>query len=292
MDNQQSTYNRALEEDLNYRKELPSLVIWGEKMSLVSGTPDLVSFFYKGNNTLVLNIHGGAFCFKHPSDNDAYCHYLNNTYCVSVLNVDFSTSAKWGFPVQLIEVEQQLDGILRQYPSINRLIFVGHSSGANLATALAIKRNRDKKSKPIALLLDYPFLDLTLNPSVRPLFPSSPSNWPNSLMNDWIELYCPAQETKKDPLVSPVYLDKKEVKELPAVYIVTCKTDRLKDDAAKFASLLKASHAEYRFFEADERHGFIERNMANIYSLPNDPMVRYTKSVVDQEIIYALTLKH
>jgi acetyl esterase/lipase len=285
----ETTYEKARREDEEYRKGIDELATWGEKLRLVSGTPDLVSLFYPGNDVLLVNIHGGGFAFKHPADNDAYCHYINQTYVVSVLNCDISSSVKWGYPVQLLEIDSQVRAILRERPGHKKIILAGHSSGANLALATAMRWKREKS--PIqadALILDYPFLDLTKKGADRPTYEGA---WPDSLIDDWVDLYAPSKAMRKDPLVSPLLMDKKEAKGLPPSIIASPANDRLKDDAAALSSLLDSARVKHRLLTVNERHGFIERNMKNCYLLPNEPAVTKTKAVVDQELIYTLTLK-
>lgn len=284
----QSTYEKALEEENAYRASFPSIETWGEKLRLVPATPDLISLYYEGGDILFVNIHGGGFCFKHPLDNDAYCHYISATYCVSVLNVDYTTSAKWGFPVQLEEISQQVRAILSLHPK-KKVIVVGHSSGANLAAALIIKSNRKGDIHFSSAILDYPMLDLSVAGKDRPEIEGL---WPDHLIDDWADMYCPSHSDRKDPLISPLYLSKKEAKEFPPTYIVSATRDRLQSDATRFDLLLHSVRVQSRLFLANERHGFIERNMQNVYHLPNDPAVRYAKSVVDQEVVYILTLKN
>lgn len=285
---QEKTSEKSLREETEYRSKIDSIETWGDKLKLVTGSPYLRSFYYPGNETLVVNIHGGGFCFKHPLDNDAYCHYLSTTYCVSVLSIDYSPSCKWGFPVQLIEADRQVKAFLRIHKEIKKIILVGHSSGGNLAASLTIKWNREGKIKPFALILDYPFLDLSIEGSDRP---EVEGGWPDWLVDNWISLYVPPRADRKDPLISPMYASKKELKEFPPTFIVSSVRDRLNDDAAKFSGLLREAKVPTRLFVANERHGFIERNMQNVYHLPNDPAVIYARGVVDQSMVYVLTIQ-
>lgn len=281
----ESTYAKAKRDDEGYRRSVSSIETWGEKLHLVSSAPHLTSFYYEGGDTLIVNLHGGGFAFKHPLDDDALCKYIAQTYCVSVLNVDFSSSVKWGFPVQLIEIERQINAFLFAHP-MKRLIYLGHSSGANLASALTLRALKAKKNVPSALILNYPILDLDKPASARPMVEEG---WPDDLYNDWIRFYAPNSLARKDPLVSPLFLDKKIAKSFPPTYIVACEIDRIKEDALSFSNLLKDAKVDARLYLSEERHGFIERYMKNIYHLPNDPSVRYAKSIVDQEIVFALT---
>ena len=285
----ESTYAKAKRDDEGYRKSISSVSTWGEKKHLLPSAPDLCSLVYKGGETLIINFHGGGFCNKHPLDDDALCQYISRTYCVTVLNLDFSSSVKWGYPVQITEIEREIRCFMRSAGnSFKKIIFLGHSSGANLAAVLTRRFLKSGALKVNALILNYPFLDLSIEASKRP---EKEGLWPNELLDEWISFYVPNKIIRKDPSISPIYMNKQELKGFPSTYIVAAENDRLTDDALKFAKNLKAARVDTRLFMAPERHGFIEKAMSDIYHLPNDPSVIYAKSIVDQEMVFALTSK-
>ncbi len=281
----ESTYAKAKRDDEGYRKSISTIPTWGEKLHLLTSAPDLCSLYYSCGDTLLINIHGGGFCYKHPLDDDALCKYISQTYCVSVLNVDFSSSVKWGYPVQLIEIDRQINAFLLEHP-MRRIILQGHSSGANLAASLLERWIKNKTHEVTALVLNYPILDLSIEAKDRPQIEGL---WPDELYDDWIRFYAPNRINRKDHSISPLYMPKSIAKEFPSTYIVSCEIDRIKDDAVRFTNLLKESRVETRHYISSERHGFIERNMKDVYHLPNDPNVRYAKTIVDQAIVFALT---
>ncbi len=283
----ESTYAKAKRDDEGYRKSITSVSTWGEKVRLLPSAPDLYSFVYGSGDSLIVNFHGGGFCNKHPLDDDALCQYISRTYCTSVLNLDFSSSIKWGYPVQVVEIERQILNFVRGR-NFSKIIFLGHSSGANLATVLTRRFLKNKTLNINALILNYPFLDLSIEASKRPVVEGL---WPNELLDEWISFYVPNKIIRKDPMVSPLYMNKHDLKGFPNTYIVAAEKDRLTDDAKDFAKNLKAARVDVRLIVSPERHGFIERGMADVYHLPNDPAVIKAKKVIDQEIVFALTSK-
>lgn len=284
----ESTYVKAKREDEGYRRTLNSIDTWGKKIRLLPAAPHLWSLLYEGGlDTLIVNFHGGGFCYKHPIDDDALCQYISKTYCVTVLNIDFSSSVSWSYPVQLTEIERQLNAFLSER-DFKKIILLGHSSGANLAVSLFTRWMKDGKHKTSALVLNNPFLDLSKDASLRPM---AEGLWPDELLNEWISFYAPNKISRKDPSISPLYLNKPVLKKFPSTYIASCSEDRLNEDAIKFAESLKANRIDVRIIEMPERHGFIERSMKDVYRLPNDPSVVSAKKIVDQEIVFALTAK-
>ena len=115
--------------------------------------------------------------------------------------------------------------------------------------------------------------------------------WPDDLYEDWLRFYSPNKNNRKDPMISPLYISKHVAKFFPSTYIVSCEYDRIQSDAIRFSQILKDAKVDVRYYATKERHGFIERHMKDIYRLPNEPSVRFAKSIVDQEIVFALTTK-
>lgn len=278
----ESTYAKVKRDDEGYRKSISTISTWGNKLHLLNNIPDLCSFYYPGGDTLVVNIHGGGFCYNHPIDDDALCKYISQTYCVSVLNIDFSTSVKWGYPVQICEIDRQIGSFLFEHP-MRRIIVMGHGSGANLAASLVMRWTKNKTHKATALILNYPLLDLNRE------FPKEGDAFQNEANEDFIRFYAPYKINRKDPAISPVYMPKSVAKEFPSTYVVSCQNDQNKDDSVRFVNLLKSVKVDVRHYVSNEEHGFIEESMKDVYRLPNEAKVRYAKSIVDQAIVFALT---
>lgn len=272
----ESTYAKAKRDDEGYRKSISTIVTWGEKVKLLPCVPDLCSLYYPGSDTLVINIHGGNFVYKHPLDDDALCKYISKTYCISVLNVDFSNSIKWGYPVQLVEIDRQINNFLFDHP-MKRIILMGYDSGANLAASIVERWIKNNVRKATALILNYPLLDL--------------STVGNDSLNELISFYMPNKINRKDPFISPLYIPKKILKEFPPTYIVSCENDEANESINEFVKLLNSERVENRNYISSKERGFIEEDMGDVYHLPNETRVRYAKSIVDQSIVFALTTK-
>jgi acetyl esterase/lipase len=277
-ENNQTTCEKAVQRDREAQKLFKETKTLGEKIPLLPKSK-LTCLFYPGTKALVLDIHGGGFCFKNVLDNDVYCDYLAKAFGVAVLNLDFTLSYQKEYPTQLNEMVAELTSFLQKRPLYQDfpLIVVGHSSGANLAAALTILLGKRVK----ALLLNYPFLDLARDPSTRPLIPET---FPDFLINDWIKLYCPNNELLTNPLVSPIYLE--DFSSFPPTYITVAEHCRLKEDGFAFYDHLQ-KHGIPSFLQVvEERHGFIERHMRNVYLTPEDPAVINAKAVTDQSFAW------
>jgi acetyl esterase len=271
-----------------FRREQEDQVLWqtqkrfGERISLPEVSSQLRPLFYEGGKSfLLLDIHGGGFCFKSVLDNDAYCSYLAKTFSCAVLNADFTLSHHAPYPAQRRDIFSEIQALLKSRPDLRSLplVLIGHSSGANLAASLALSLG----AQASAVILDYPFLDLAKDPGQRLHLENT---FPDGLLQDWIDLYCPDQAQRQDPLVSPLLASPQNLLAFPPCFIVVARNDRLKEDGFSFAALLQKAGRPHQIFLAEERHGFIERQMRNVFSTPQDPAVLYAKGVTALSFAY------
>jgi acetyl esterase/lipase len=278
-----STRQKAVLREADAKKKLKDTETLGQKVYLLEGS-DLTSLYYPGSRFLVVDIHGGGFCFKSVLDDDAYCAYLNKAFGCSVLNADFTLSQVAPFPRQINDISSEIASLIARFPNNHNLplVVVGHSSGANLAASLALRQ----EGGPIkGLILDYPFLDLAQDPSSRK---SLPDTFPDGLLEDWIELYCPNKEDRLRLDVSPLLMSVKEAGGFPLTVIVVATQDRLMDDGMALADLLAKAGTPHKLIVAEQRHGFVERNLQKIFSDPWNPVVMATKKTVDESFEYLI----
>jgi acetyl esterase len=240
-------------------------------------------------DTVVYFIHGGGFCFKSPLDNDIYCDYVSKTYGLSALNVDFTSSGFAEFPIQLTEIVAEYKAMLKRRPNLRNEKFyvVGHSSGANLAAAVVLWLRR-KGIAVNGLILNYPYLDLACDPSSRPVLENAFPDW---LLKDWNDLYCPFPELRDNPLVSPLKMSLEEAALFPPTYIITSEFDRLHDDGVAFAALLTKAGGICKHFRAQNRHGFIERGMAQYGQPTEGPETAEALKRTQEEYLWLLQQK-
>jgi acetyl esterase/lipase len=272
-----TTYQKAVLRDKEAQKLFATSSTLGEKISLLEG---LTCLYYPGQKAVVVDIHGGGFCFKSVLDNDAYCAYLQKTFGYAVLNADFTLSYKKGYPTQILEIVSETHLFFEKYPQYRTLplFVVGHSSGANLAVAVTLRLGN-----VAGCVLNYPFLDLARDPATRPLLPET---FPNFLLSDWVTMYCPDKLLRKHVPVSPIYMDKLTAETFPPCFISVADHCRLKEDGIRFHEILDAAKVPNLLLSVDERHGFIERHMRNIFLTPEDPAVKNAQRVTDQSFAF------
>ncbi len=278
-----STKEKAALRDVEANKKLQSSETLGQKIHLIDGS-DLVSLYYPGKRFLVVNLHGGGFCFKNVLDNDVYCEFLRQTFGCAVLNAGFTLSYLASYPRQIQDISLEISALLSRFPENKKLplLAVGHSSGASLAASLALRKGGEAIQ---GLALDYPFLDFSRDQSTRPNLPGAFPDW---LLNDWISMYCPDKRLRAMPEVNPLRMSLEDTKRFPASAIVVATHDRLIEDGETLAKMLTEAKAKSKLFVVDERHGFVERNMQKIFSDPLDPEVVVTKKIVEESFGYLI----
>lgn len=107
-----TTYEKAVLRDKEAQQAFAQAHPFGEKLSLLAG---LTCLYYPGTKAVVIDIHGGGFCFKSVLDNDAYCAYIQKTFGYAVLNVDFTLSFKKGYPTQILEIVSETQLFLEKF---------------------------------------------------------------------------------------------------------------------------------------------------------------------------------
>lgn len=241
--------------DFFKRKRRKKLLCQLEKEYFEKTHLDLL--YASGKGGLIVNIHGGGFCYGTSLDEDCFSYLLNQKTSMHVIAVNYSLSYKKHFPAQLEEIDDQIKYILNKYPEIDQenIIVIGHSAGGNLAAAMVIKKNRENDYKFRKMILDYPYTELYLPMSERY---KKPYNFSNRLLSEFEERYCPGHEKRNNPLVSPNYLNEEEAKKLPKTYLIISDNDRLGQDGLRFEKVLKSGGVDYIAEHTDAVHGYIE----------------------------------
>lgn len=227
----------------------------------------------KKNAPLIVDIHGGAFCFGSADSDVGLCERLVKECGFNAVSLDYRLAPLHRHPAQTEDCKTLTelifgDGTL--HFDRTKACVIGHSAGANLALNTALATKCFSK-----VVLDYPWMELAEND--RKQYKASIPDWLLKLYATW---YCPGKKRRREKDVSPVYADADCLKGLPPTLLITCGSDSLRADGIAFAEKLKQAgvdlvHTEY----PEARHGFVEivsgdRMKKNVYTSDEDVRIQ------------------
>lgn len=234
--------------------------LFGKRIESEMCGEKVVTLFYEGEKDgLFITVHGGGFLYNSVYDEDCYCDFIRKISGYNVASLDYTLSYKRGYPLQLNQCDGQIKMLLKSGAARGgKIALVGHSAGANLAAALALKSLRDKEYEISALCLNYPALN---NYKLGKERKFCPFTFTNSELDTFAEIYCEGRENRRDPYVSPLFAEDAELKLFPPTLLVKAKGDRLGEDAERMYEKLSAVGVKAIISDAKMRHGFIEDGM-------------------------------
>ncbi|MCL2800288.1 MAG: alpha/beta hydrolase [Treponema sp.] len=206
---------------------------------------------------LFVNIHGGGFILGSPEMDDPYMMNVALNANVKIINVDYSLAPEAPFPkgvnecyavVKYAQNNPQEFGINPQKIAVG-----GHSAGGNFSAAIGLKNAQTRELNIKGLILDYPPLDVYTDPFAKPNGKGMFAKM-GRLFN---ACYCFNREETKNPLISPVYASKEQLKGFPPTLIITAGKDLLCSEAETFRDMLKDANIDvtHKRFESSP-HGF------------------------------------
>lgn len=211
-------------------------------------------YFDSGNAKapLIVEIHGGAFCFGSAKDDIGLCERFVKETGYNAVALDYRLAPRHRYPAQINDCDDLVRETIKDCAldfDRSRVILIGHSAGANLALNVALKNKCFA-----ALILDYPWVELAENDRIQ--YKASIPDWLLKLYARW---YCPGKKRRRENGLSPVYAEKEYFDGLPATLLITCGSDSLRADGIALSEKLKEAGVKHRRVEyVAARHGFIE----------------------------------
>jgi acetyl esterase len=127
---------------------VPVRIYYPSKSSLTQATP------------IMLFIHGGGFMYGSIEEYDMAVKKLAKITGNIVVSLDYRLAPEHPFPAALNDVEAVKDWILENMIFLGakgkKIILIGDSAGANLATVLALKSRDEMKDHILCQILYYP----------------------------------------------------------------------------------------------------------------------------------------
>ena len=206
---------------------------------------------------LFVNIHGGGFILGSPEMDDPFMMNVATNANVKIISIDYSLAPEAPFPKGLNEcyaVVKYAQNNPQEFGINPQKIAVGgHSAGGNFSAAIGLKNIQTRELNIKGLVLDYPPLDVYTDPFAKP---KGKGNFAK-MGRVFNACYCYNKEETKNPLISPVYASKEQLKSFPPTIIITAGRDLLCAEAELFRDKLKEAGVDvtHKRFESSI-HGF------------------------------------
>lgn len=160
----------------------------------------------KADEGVILYLHGGGFAVRGTLTDWRFCRSLSRILDRPVVLVPYRLAPEFPFPAGLQDCHDVYAGLIATGIPAQRIVFLGHSAGANLALVVMMRARRDGLAQPAgAVLLSAP-IDLTASsPSASTNVEKDSMNRPSIWPWTW-EHYLGG--TRRDhPDVSPMFGD-------------------------------------------------------------------------------------
>jgi len=191
----------------------------------------------QNNQTVILYLHGGAYCICSPKTHRGLTAALAYTVNATVYVPDYRLAPENPFPAGIDDCVASYQWLLDQGYSAERIIIAGDSAGAGLAMATALRIRDLTLASPAGLVLLSPWVDLTLeNRSICDDGIDPMLRWSN--LEAGVEAYLQGADPR-DSLVSAVFSD---LSELPPMLIQVGSEEILLSDAKRLKTQADESH--------------------------------------------------
>ena len=199
-----------------------------------------------------LFVHGGGFIAGCPEHFRKLFGVTSREAGLRGHAVSYRLAPEHPFPAALDDLEAAYRDLLARGEDPARLVVAGESAGGGLALALALRVRDAGLPLPAALVLWWPFVDLTMSATSIGANRGKDFITPQ-LVRLSAESYLGGADPRA-PLASPLFAD---LAGLPPTYVQVGSLDLIVDDGRRLASALAAAGVETALDEvAGQRHAF------------------------------------
>ena len=209
---------------------------------------------------LFVDLHGGAFIFGSPEEDDHFCTSLCRALGMVVVSPDYPLAPEARYPVALEQIYAAIQSMRNDAQRYGvdpaRVAIGGHSAGACLATAICMLAKRRGDLPLMWQLLDHPALDMgcTLPQQARH---RDEQELKQELLDFGALCYATPEQYACDPLCTPSIASPEELEGLPPAVILTCERDSLRTEGEVYAGMLARAGVELHFMRFPGAiHGF------------------------------------
>jgi acetyl esterase/lipase len=210
---------------------LPNLVcyVWIPLSYKASSSPPL---------PLLIDIHGGGFCFGHPAADDSDNAILCHKYGICIVSINYRKAPGYPFPIPVEDAAALIDAVLNdaELPVDKTKVAVcGYSTGGNLSLTATQLHGLSKRIKGVVAF--YP-------PTVgkRPLDTANLTDMLVHMLPLFTWAYILEGQDIRDPLLAPLYAKREN---LPSkLFILGCEYDILCNEARDFAEKMAKAEGD------------------------------------------------
>jgi acetyl esterase len=214
---------------------------------------------------VLLFFHGGGWVTGDIESYTPACATMADlTGCV-VASVDYRLAPERPFPAGLEDCARVARLLLEdpQRAGITdprRIVLVGDSAGGNLAAVLSLMLRDEGAPTAARQILLYPVTHWDHDPETSPFASvsrhGSDYRLTDTEVQDYMELYVPDRERRKDPLVAPLMAT--DLRDQPETLVITAELDLLCDEGEAYGAALAEAGNDVEIHRVDGAlHGFI-----------------------------------
>ena len=208
--------------------------------------------------------HGGGWVIGDIGSYTPACVELANETGMAVFSVDYRLAPENPYPSGLYDCFYATAALMENLDWIgveegDDIVLIGDSAGGNLAAVVSMMLRDRGRPLPKKQILLYPAT--YWDHSEESPYASVRENGNDfgltmKKLNEYMELYVPDPEMRKDPYISPLMA--KDMQGLPDTLIITAELDPLRDEGEAYGEALRAAGSRVRIVRIhDAVHGFM-----------------------------------
>ncbi len=220
------------------------------------------------SSMVMIYIHGGGWV---TGDIDSYtpvCVGLAEATSHTVISIDYSLAPESPYPAGFDDCYTAVKEIFSNAHLLNcrkeDITLIGDSAGGNLAAAVSLKARDTGDFLPDKQILIYPatYHDHTEASPYRSVLENGEDYLLTAeRIQDYMELYVPEKEARKDPYVAPLLSE--DLSRQPKTLIITSEFDPLRDEGEAYGKKLRDHGNTVRVFRMNDAiHGFLGNPLA------------------------------
>lgn len=232
----------------------------------VGETDDVTCYVFTAKNRTAncpvhINVHGGGFVRPHVERDEIYSAKVADAIGGIVVDVDYKLAPEYPFPTafhEAYEVCRWTFSKLKEWDADEKRVSMGgHSAGANLTAAVALKANQTKEFALCLQVLDYGAFDMATDPADKK--ESAANLIPAERGRMFTEAYTDGNMSlAKNPYCSPLMAPEEMLKGLPEALVVAAGQDNFRFEDMEYGvrMALAGNKVTIKCF-TESKHGFI-----------------------------------